>query len=232
MVQDSEGRWWAKHRKTGEWNYHDGETWVRGTPPGYEEVVPETVTDGPPAQPSATPHPEVERGENRWGRRPSLLVAGLAGVVALIAVAVWFLGLSGTNADTVSVPSITGQTLEEARQTEGDRFEIVADVSGADPDDVIIEQHPLSGEQAERGSEISVTLGPSDQRFVSVPDVTGMNETEARETLEDTGLTLNNVYKELNDSVPAGQVIRQSPLPDSQEQPLQGVDVTISTGQE
>ena len=36
MVQDDEGRWWAKSRNTGEWNYHDGSAWVRGTPPGYQ----------------------------------------------------------------------------------------------------------------------------------------------------------------------------------------------------
>ncbi len=35
MVQDEEGRWWSKSRKTGEWNYHDGSSWVPGTPPGY-----------------------------------------------------------------------------------------------------------------------------------------------------------------------------------------------------
>src|ERR687894_1507044 len=33
MVQDEEGRWWAKSRKGGEWNYHDGSAWVRDTPP-------------------------------------------------------------------------------------------------------------------------------------------------------------------------------------------------------
>ena len=46
MVQDDEGRWWAKSRKTGEWNYHDGSSWVGGTPPGYQP--PRT----PPAQSS------------------------------------------------------------------------------------------------------------------------------------------------------------------------------------
>ena len=35
MVQDERGRWWSKGRKTGEWHYHDGRTWVRGTPAGY-----------------------------------------------------------------------------------------------------------------------------------------------------------------------------------------------------
>jgi hypothetical protein len=35
MVQDQWGRWWVKSRKSGEWHYHDGSTWVRSTPPGY-----------------------------------------------------------------------------------------------------------------------------------------------------------------------------------------------------
>ena len=33
MVQDQEGRWWAKSRRSGEWHYHDGNGWVRETPP-------------------------------------------------------------------------------------------------------------------------------------------------------------------------------------------------------
>src|SRR5919202_6093831 len=36
MVQDDEGKWWAKSRKTGEWNYHDGSGWVPGSPSGYQ----------------------------------------------------------------------------------------------------------------------------------------------------------------------------------------------------
>jgi hypothetical protein len=36
MVQDEEGRRWAKSRSAGEWYYHDGTTWVKRTPPGYQ----------------------------------------------------------------------------------------------------------------------------------------------------------------------------------------------------
>src|SRR5215208_2494961 len=35
MVQDESGHWWAKSRKSGEWHYHDGSSWVRRSPPGY-----------------------------------------------------------------------------------------------------------------------------------------------------------------------------------------------------
>src|ERR671917_2215284 len=37
MVQDEGGRWWVKSRKSGQWHYHDGRSWVRGTPPGYAQ---------------------------------------------------------------------------------------------------------------------------------------------------------------------------------------------------
>src|SRR5215212_3200524 len=37
MVEDEEGRWWAKSPTTGEWHYHDGVAWVKDTPPGYQE---------------------------------------------------------------------------------------------------------------------------------------------------------------------------------------------------
>ena len=35
MMQDDQGRWWAKSRTTGEWAYHDGATWITANPPGY-----------------------------------------------------------------------------------------------------------------------------------------------------------------------------------------------------
>jgi hypothetical protein len=37
MVQDDEGRWWAKIGGSGEWYYHDGSNWIQGTPPGSQE---------------------------------------------------------------------------------------------------------------------------------------------------------------------------------------------------
>ncbi|MDQ3966512.1 MAG: hypothetical protein M3246_08720, partial [Actinomycetota bacterium] len=59
MVQDDEGRWWAKSRKTGEWNYHDGSAWVRGTPPGYQQPPPPM----PPAESTPDLQSQSEQGE-------------------------------------------------------------------------------------------------------------------------------------------------------------------------
>jgi tetratricopeptide (TPR) repeat protein len=53
MVQDEEGRWWAKSRTTGDWHYHDGTTWVKGKPPGYQGNL-----TGPEVQ------PEIQQSES------------------------------------------------------------------------------------------------------------------------------------------------------------------------
>ena len=50
MVQDPQGRWWAKERETGAWHYYEAasQSWVRGEPP----VAPPPL---PPAPPPAAP---------------------------------------------------------------------------------------------------------------------------------------------------------------------------------
>lgn len=61
MVQDDLGRWWAKAREGGEWNYYDNAsgTWVRATPP-----VP-----GPP--PTMPPNPPPGQAASQFPGQPS-----------------------------------------------------------------------------------------------------------------------------------------------------------------
>ena len=92
MVQDGEGRWWAKIGKAGEWHYRDGSTWVRGTPPGYQETIPEPTSL--PAQPSPPLPLKGARNGEDGGRRMSLWipVAGLGGITLIgIVLIVWVL---------------------------------------------------------------------------------------------------------------------------------------------
>jgi hypothetical protein len=92
MVQDDEGRWWAKIGKSGEWHYRDDSTWVRGTPPGYQETIPEPTSS--PVETSPPLHPNgVGNGED-GGRRlpPWIPLAGLGGMALVgIVLVVWVL---------------------------------------------------------------------------------------------------------------------------------------------
>ena len=94
MVRDGEGRWWAKIGESGEWHYRDGSAWVRGTPPDYQEAIPEPTTGGPPSQTPSSPHPkDVENGRNERRKMSSWRpVVGLGGVALVgIVLIVWVL---------------------------------------------------------------------------------------------------------------------------------------------
>jgi hypothetical protein len=77
MVQDEEGRWWVKSRRTGEWHYYDGTTWIKDTPPGYEPLESDPSTT--PARAPTSPRTILPR----W-----LVPVALVGLVAFVGLAV------------------------------------------------------------------------------------------------------------------------------------------------
>jgi hypothetical protein len=101
MVQDQEGRWWAKSRKTGEWNYHDGSAWVRGTPPGYQQpprrppVGSMSDRQFQPEQGERLPSSQTTFFRGRWrlgAPRWVIMAAGLAGMALVgVSIVVWLL---------------------------------------------------------------------------------------------------------------------------------------------
>ncbi len=92
MVQDDEGRWWARSPNNDEWNYYDGSAWVPGTPPGYQEVVPEPTSSPIRTLPPSRPE-DTENGENGHQRvSPWIPVARLSGIALVgIVLIVWVL---------------------------------------------------------------------------------------------------------------------------------------------
>ncbi len=168
MVQDEEGRWWAKSRKTGEWNYYDGSAWVQGIPPGYQPLA-----EGPPASsaPEHRPQPgQVEPspsesqarggvagdGSRRRGALPWVLVAGLV-VVALVGVGVYLLG----GAAMATLPDVVGMSQDEAEETlRSEGFDVKTETreSSEDGEGRVVEQSP-SSDEAEESSTVAITVG-------------------------------------------------------------------------
>src|SRR5215217_7326727 len=98
MVQDDEGRWWAKSRKTGEWNYHDGSAWVPGIPPGYQSQLEqgERLKSSQTTLVGNASGQDRNSGKQRRGvRRGIIIMAGLVGVVALAGIGIIATGVGG-----------------------------------------------------------------------------------------------------------------------------------------
>lgn len=142
---------------------------------------------------------------------------------------------SETTKEKVKMIDITGKTAEEAEEAlekiglklfiasyeESDKYE----------KDQIIEQDVAKGKEVNKGSTISVIVcGTSkDESKVKVPGVVGQAEDAATSTLSGSNLKYQKQY-EYNDSVPAGQVISQSPVEGSSVDKNSSVTIVISQG--
>ena len=142
---------------------------------------------------------------------------------------------SETTKEKVKMIDITGKTAEEAEEAlekiglklfiasyeESDKYE----------KDQIIEQDVAKGKEVNKGSTISVIVcGTSkDESKVKVPGVVGQAEDAATSTLSGSNLKYQKQY-EYNDSVPAGQVISQSPVEGSSVDNNSSVTIVISQG--
>jgi hypothetical protein len=138
-VQDYEGRWWAKSRKTGEWNYYDGSAWVRGTPPDYQPAPStESAPDlQPPLErgerlPSARmtlPGSAFIQGQNTGKRRRwvvaailGLMMASLAGIGGIATIAPAYALVEGDSGElSVEVPSGWKEHITSGSEPEGEK---------------------------------------------------------------------------------------------------------------
>ncbi|MCR5665452.1 MAG: Stk1 family PASTA domain-containing Ser/Thr kinase [Eubacterium sp.] len=94
----------------------------------------------------------------------------------------------------------------------------------------VVSQDVEEGEEISKGSTVTVTLS-SGAGEISVPDVTGYEESSAINTLEDKGLKYTREY-EYSDSVASGKVISTSPEAGSSVKEGDTVTITISQGVE
>ena len=174
MVHDEDDRWWSKHPETGEWHYFNGDTWVQSIPPAYEKGIPEVATKEASSEPSSAPYPgDAKYGEDRRrrGLPRGLVAAGLIGVVAIagIGIAVWLLLplLSGEVDDfpaaaTVTLPDVVGMSqgeAEEALWASGLEVTVDNQESSLKERDMVVEQSPPGGEEAEESSTVAITVG-------------------------------------------------------------------------
>ncbi len=167
-------------------------------------------------------------------RHLGLLAAG-AVIASLIALILLDLVIMPHLVDTpsVRVPNLQGlfsseasARLEEAglKMTIGDSLHHETVPAAA-----VVDQDPSGGQLVKQGRRIVLTVskGP---RYYEVPDVRRVSLREARLQIEENQLAIGQILYRSSDTLPAGAVVGQSPLPGAQLARNSAVDLQISNG--
>ncbi|MDF3142365.1 MULTISPECIES: Stk1 family PASTA domain-containing Ser/Thr kinase [unclassified Streptomyces] len=139
-----------------------------------------------------------------------------------------------TGAPKVTVPSVIGLSLEEARTKLGAddyQFEIKTETREVSSDDpgTVLDQDPPRGEEVEKGSTITLTVAKEEEK-ATVPDVLGKSCDEAKAQMTANDLVGNCVEAETQDPNQIGKVIATSPEANSQAD--KNSTVTIQIGKQ
>jgi beta-lactam-binding protein with PASTA domain/predicted Ser/Thr protein kinase len=190
----------------------------------YAAVTPEGETETPDGE-VVEEEWVVERRSRRW--RWIVLALLAAGVAALVAFAL-------TRPSHISVPDVIGQDVEAATQIlDSKGFDVaIKAVPSQAPRNQVVEQDPIptdrGGGKAEKGSTItlSVSSGPA---IVAVPDVAGLNATDATNRLEKAGFKVTT-RNEFSNSVPKGRAVGTEPAAGTQLSTSQVITLLVSRG--
>ncbi|WP_326598099.1 Stk1 family PASTA domain-containing Ser/Thr kinase [Streptomyces sp. NBC_01803] len=123
-------------------------------------------------------------------------------------------------AETVEVPDVTGKDFEEAEAELVDLgFDVTREDQETDAEEpgTVLDQDPAAGDEAETGTEITLTVA-AEIEGVDVPDVVGDTFDAAKQELEAAGFVVTR-QDQIDDSREENTVIRQDPRAGSQLEP-------------
>ncbi|MFE1287794.1 Stk1 family PASTA domain-containing Ser/Thr kinase [Streptomyces sp. NPDC058751] len=135
-----------------------------------------------------------------------------------------------TGAPKVSVPSVKGKTLDEAKKIlEDDKYGFtvkpVFEESTEEPNRVL-EQDPGLGDEVEKGSTITLTVSKEKKQSV-VPNVSGKSCDEAKAQMTASNLVGECVDTETDDQNLVGKVIQTTPTAGTPADPGSKVQIQI-----
>jgi beta-lactam-binding protein with PASTA domain/tRNA A-37 threonylcarbamoyl transferase component Bud32 len=170
---------------------------------------------------------EVERQRRR------LIVLLVTGLIVLAVIA-FFLVRALTATQHVTVPSVTGQTVQLATQTlQNDNLAVGNTSSKTSPSvakGAVISSDPAAGTKVDKNSQVDlvVSAGPT-VVTVTVPPVVGQQFTAATQAITNAGLTYKANY--VTSTKPSGTVLKQNPAGGASVPSTKVVKLTVSSSQ-
>lgn len=138
--------------------------------------------------------------------------------------------------EEADVPDVVGKNVDNASsvlKAAGFEVEIREEYDEEIEEGLVISQTPAGASKAAKGSTVTIVVSKGEEvKVATVPDLKGKTVTEAEGALTAVKLSLGNVSQEYSDSVPEGQVIRQSIAAGTEVKEETKVDITISKGEE
>ena len=142
--------------------------------------------------------------------------------------------LNGTST-TVAAPNVVGLTQSAAQQAITTAGLVVGAVTQSYDNNIpagsVVSQNPAAGTAVASGSAVNlvISLGPV-QTTVTVPNVVGLTQSAAQQAITGAGLVVGTVTQSYNNSVPAGNVISQSPTAGASVAGNSAVNLMVSLG--
>ncbi len=133
--------------------------------------------------------------------------------------------------DAVAVPNVAGLSLADATsKLEAEKLVVHLDTDSSDTvaEGIVISQSPFAGVSVKPGTTIGLVIS-SGKKQGTVPNLVGMDLTNAQNTLTMSGLVLGS-QSQANDAATAGQVIAQDPAAGTSVAQGAAVNVVISKG--
>lgn len=138
--------------------------------------------------------------------------------------------------EEATVPDVVGKNVDNASsilKAAGFEVEIREEYDDEIEEGLVISQTPSGATKTAKGSTITIVVSKGEEvKVATVPDLKGKTVTDAESALAAVKLSLGNVSQEYSDSVPEGQVIRQSIAAGTEVKEETKVDITISKGAE
>ncbi len=135
--------------------------------------------------------------------------------------------------ESLAVPNVVGNRYEVAKDLlESDDLEVIKAGEKYDstlPFGYVVEQNPLPNRLVKKGRRIYLTISVG-ERDIEMPELVGLSETNAQETLKSVGLRLGDVEYEYISSELPGVVIAQSFDAKTLVKANTAVNITVSLG--
>jgi beta-lactam-binding protein with PASTA domain/tRNA A-37 threonylcarbamoyl transferase component Bud32 len=176
---------------------------------------------------------DVSQAEWDRQRRTRRLVTVLVILLVVLAVIAFFLVRALGSTQTVSVPNVTGQTVQIATQTlESDGFTVSSSskTSSSVTKGLVISSQPAAGAKADKKSQVNlvVSAGPT-VTMVTVPSVVGQQFATATATLNQAGLSSKPKF--VSSTKPPETVLKESPAGGTSVKSTTVIQLTVSISQ-